>query len=326
MDQRKLLRRCGAAILLAAAMQFFIIGTSGLLQSPGWIALLIYAQTGRVVGSETEPPAETLPPNFIPPTEITQPSEKLPEAVVSFSQQDLELIRVRYSCDYRPNLQELLRAPLHWDLSSAEPTVLIIHTHATECYSDGDHGLSAFRTKNAKQNMLAVGAEVARVLTAGGIRVIHDTTLHDYPNYNGSYDAARATVQKYLQQYPSIRLVLDLHRDAIGDNSNQLITAGSAGGQRCSQLMLVMGTDAAGFTHPNWQENLSVGLKLAALLEQENPGITRSVTLSPYRYNMDLCSGSLLVEVGGAGDRLQEALIAANALAQAILTLAHGSS
>ena len=58
----------------------------------------------------------------------------------------------------------------------------------------------------------------------------------------------------------------------------------------------------------NWQENLSVGLKLAALLEQENPGITRSVTLSPYRYNMDLCPGSLLVEVGGHGNTLADAI------------------
>lgn len=326
MDQRKLLRRCAAAILLAAVIQFFSAGASGLLQSPRLASLLIYTQTGRVVQGVTAGTVpETEPDNSTTPTEITQPSDEVPEAVLSFSETDLELISVRYSCDYRPDLQELLLSRLKWDLTGGEPTVLIIHTHATESYAGSDNSVGAFRTLDEEKNMLAVGAEVARVLRAGGITVLHDTTLHDYPDYNSSYAAARATVQAYLDAYPSIRLVLDLHRDAIEDNNNQLVTVGTAGGQRSAQLMMVVGTDAGGNYHPNWKENLALALKLTALMEQEYPGITRTVDLTKYRYNMDLSTGSLLVEVGGAGNTLQEALIAANVLAQAILTLAHGS-
>ena len=326
MDQHKLLRRCAAAILLAAAIQFLGAGTSGLLQSPRLASLLIYAQTGRVVqGVTAETVPETEPDNPTSPTEITQPSDKMPEAVVSFSPDDLELVTLRYSCDYRPDLQALLQSELQWELTGTAPTVLIIHTHTTESYAGSDNSVGAFRTLDADMNMLAVGAEVARVLRAGGITVLHDTTLHDYPDYNGSYASSRAAVQAYLEQYPTIRLVLDLHRDAISDNNNQLVTVGTAGGQRSAQLMMVVGTDAGGNYHPNWQENLSLALKLTALMEQEYPGITRMVNLTKYRYNMDLSPGSLLVEVGGAGNTLQEALIAANVLAQSIVTLAHGS-
>lgn len=326
MDQRKLLRRCAAAIILAAAVHFVGTGAAGLLQDTRLASLLIYAQTGRVVqdtAAETAPQPE--PDNSIPPTEITQPTDEEPEAVLSFSESDLEMIRISYACDYRPDLGTLLQSAMDWELAGGAPTVLIVHTHATESYAGSDNSVGAFRTLDADMNMLAVGAEVARVLRAGGINVIHDTTLHDYPDYNSSYSSARAAVQAYLQQYPTIRLVLDLHRDAIADNNNQLVTVGTAGGQRCAQLMMVVGTDGAGNYHPNWQENLSLALKLSVLMEQENPGITRAVNLTKYRYNMDLSPGSLLVEVGGAGNTLQEALIAANALAQAILTLAHGS-
>ena len=69
------------------------------------------------------------------------------------------------------------------------------------------------------------------------------------------------------------------------------------------------------------QENLSLALKLTALLEAENPGITRPVNLRSQRFNMDLTTGSLLIEVGAAGDTLSEATIAANALARAIVQL-----
>lgn len=321
MDHKKLLHRCAAALLLAIAIRVVCVTDGGLLAT-----LLVFAQTGRVVQSDT---AETQPrpDNSISPTETTQPSGDIdmPEAVLSFSPEDLDLIEVRDFAGRQPDLQGLLVSSLSWKLAEKAPTVLIIHTHATECYADGDQKLGAYRTTNADQNMLAVGAEVARVLRAGGVNVIHDTTLHDLPDYNNSYTSARATVQEYLRRYPSIRLVLDLHRDATGDNSAQLVTAATVGGQRCAQLMIMAGTDSEGYPHPDWEQNLALALKLAVVLEQEAPGITRMVSLSQNRYNMDLCPGSLLIEVGGAGNKLQEAIIAANVLARGILTLADGS-
>ena len=167
-------------------------------------------------------------------------------------------------------------------------------------------------------------AVVAEILEEGGIRVIHDRTLHDYPSYNGSYNHARAAVKDYLEEYPSIRLVLDLHRDASGDNRNQMQTHATADGEDSAQLMLVVGSDASGLTHPQWEENLALALKLHSQLERINPGIMRYVNLRGQRFNQDLSPGMLLVEVGAAGDNHDKALNAAEVLARGIIALAKG--
>jgi stage II sporulation protein P len=109
------------------------------------------------------------------------------------------------------------------------------------------------------------------------------------------------------------------------DNGQQLTTSATVGGQPASQIMLVIGTDASGNHHPNWQQNLSLALKLTAQLEKENPGITRPIYLRSERFNMDLTPGGLLVEVGASGDTHNQAVIAANALANAILALSKGT-
>lgn len=276
--------------------------------------LLLCLQTGRqVLAVPTEE-------NFTSPTQITQHSEETQpaDAVISFSFADLPVPPVRYGCSYRPDVQALLCRELTLDLTAEGPQVLIVHTHTTEGYRESE----GYRSLDEQENMLSIGDEVARVLELGGIGVIHDRTLHDHPDYNSAYSAARATIRARLAEYPTIRIVLDLHRDAAAEGSAQLTTTATVGGQASAQLMMVVGTDAGGNAHPGWQENLSLALKLTALLEQENPGITRPVDLRSQRFNMDLCPGSLLVEVGAAGDSRQQAILAANALAQAILTLA----
>ena len=174
--------------------------------------------------------------------------------------------------------------------------------------------------------MVSVGDRVAELLKAGGINVIHDRQLHDYPSYNGSYTHARKSIQQYLEEYPSIRLVLDLHRDASGDNSNQMTTSAVVDGERSAQIMLVVaaGTDARPV--PNWQENLALGLKLHVQLERTADGICRYVNLRASRFNQDLSSGAILVEVGAAGNTHPEAVKAAEVLAEAIIALKYGAN
>lgn len=321
MKQHSALWCCAVALLMMAALR--LSGTEA-------IPLLVFSQTGRLpleTAAPTTPGEPSAPTNFTSPTQITQPTEReeTPEAVLSFSADTLFLVKIRYSCDYRPALAPLLEAPLDWDLTGDSPTVLIIHTHATEGYSGVYEEWTRFRTTDEANNMVAIGQEVARVLEMGGITVLHDRTLHDYPNYSNSYNAARDTIRSYLEQYPSIRMVLDLHRDASDDYDDPMTTTATVGGQSSSQLMFVAGTDGSGLYYPNWTENLSLALKLTVLLEQENPGISRGIVLRNQRFNLDLTAGSLLVEVGAMGDTQQEALLAANALAHAILKLAGGS-
>ena len=103
---------------------------------------------------------------------------------------------------------------------------------------------------------------MTRILEEAGIPVIHDTTLNDYPSYNGSYDRTRENIERYLEQYPSIQMVIDVHRDAVELlEGGQMATSATVNGKPSAQVMLVMGTDEGGLTHPNWQDNLSWALK-----------------------------------------------------------------
>ena len=324
MLQRRSIRMGAAAILCAVT---FRLCSSGLpekvlswLTQPNTLAFLTYLETGRNVrfSASQEVFLEYSPESPQP----WLPAKPLP----AFS--DTSLTEMYYACSLRPDIQTLLEAPLAWDLTGEGPTVLILHTHTTESYTqDGEDyaETSAYRTLDESYNMLSIGSRVVELLAKEGITAIQDRALHDYPSYNGSYVDARKSIQQYLEEYPTIRLVLDLHRDAAGTNANQLRTEAEVNGQTCAQLMLVMGTNAAGQKHPHWEDNLSLGLKLQAQLETQAPGITRPTVLRAQRFNQDLCPGALLVEVGAAGNTHAEALLAAEQLAQAIAALAKGT-
>lgn len=282
---------------------------------------LVYLQTGRRFRTVSSPSVPYPPESAKPVFAADAPPQTLPV----FSPEDAETISVSYACSVRPDIGALLSSPLKLELSGDEPTVLIVHTHTTESYTrDGEsyEESSAYRTLDEAYNMLSIGAEVVRVLEEGGVHAVQDRTFHDYPSYNGSYSHSRKSIREYLEDYPSIALVLDIHRDAADTGSGQLRTQARAEGETSAQLMLVMGTGRLGLKHENWEENLSLALKLQTVLERKNPGITRPTVLRGQRFNQDMSPGALLVEVGAAGNTHQEALRAARALAEGILTLA----
>lgn len=310
MDRKFRLRLAVGVCLLILCLQSGILNmVAAALSQKEVLNMLLFLQTGRVMHFQA-PTAPTKPAE----TQPTVPEK--PAETPDFS--TAAIPAVQYFCDYRPDLHALLTKETALSLRANSPTVLIVHSHATESYS----GTENYRSLDDRENMTAIGAEIARVLEDSGIRVLHDKTYHDHPDYDASYGNARSTIRSYLEKYPSIRMVLDIHRDASDSTAGQLITSATVGGQKSAQLMMVVGTDGSGNHHPEWQENLSLALKLTALLEQEDPGISRPISLRSERFNMDLTAGSLLIEVGAAGNTLNEAKIAANALAQAIVTLA----
>lgn len=324
-------RRCLGigSVMIAAAVILRLLSAGAwqtiatALESPETAAFLLYLETGRIVHLQPETvPAETVP-TTMPSTAPTEPADA-PLDVPCFVPADAALVDVRYHADYRPDLQQMVTSTLQWDLCSDGPTVLIISSHATESYdpkAEPYTATSAYRTLDTERNMISIGTHVADLLEKAGIHVIHDTTLHDYPSYNDSYIASRKTVQQYLKQYPSIRLVLDLHRDATDENAVQLDTSAVVDGQESAQLMLVVGT-----RQEDWQSNMSLAVKLTALLEKQHPGITRPISFRTQRFNQDLSPGALLVEVGAAGNSRQEALTAAKVLADAIIALSKGAN
>lgn len=206
---------------------------------------------------------------------------------------------------------------------SSEPEVLIVHTHGSEAYTmpagqeyvpSGD-----CRTTDENFSVVRVGEEIANTLRKAGISVLHATELHDYPEYSGAYNRSLDTVEEYLERYPSLSLVLDVHRDAVSDsNGTAYKVVSSASEGSIAQMSFVIGTDGGGLTHPDWQENLKLAAALQQTLCDRSPTVMRPITVRNSRYNQHTTTGSLLVEMGAAGNSLEEALLSARLLGQAI--------
>ena len=219
--------------------------------------------------------------------------------------------------------------PFAIEKDSPDPQVLVMHTHATEDYrlsaglwfTPGDGARSTDRSIN----MCAVGRVVADTLNAAGIHTLHDETLNDYPSYTGSYANSRTVVQQYLAQYPSIKVVLDVHRDAIEtENGSRMAPVCTVDGRQAAQVMIICGCDNGTTVQlPDWRQNLRVAAAWERAMEGMYPGFTRPVLFSYRFYNQDLTTGSLLIEIGGHGNNLNEALyagqLAAKGLAAALL-------
>lgn len=309
----------GAVIILCA----FAIRTVlhwGYLQNPEGAKLLTYFYTGRLpveIGPDTAP--EPTPPPTHPQYDGEGPYQLSLQAGIS--------VNCNNTTQYKTNLEQWLLEPLSWQLKGNEPTVLIVHTHATESYKNfGQYKeTDPYRTKDRKHNTVALGDKVAEILEANGISVVHDRGLHDYPAYRNAYDRSRASAQAYLDMYPSITLILDLHRDAVTDAAGEFIPVSATYGDKTAAKMeFVVGTGGSGQTHDNWEKNAAIAVKMHGVLEQEFPGICRPTLVRSSRYNQDLLPGTLLIEMGSAGNTLEEALAAAEVLANAIVKMAAG--
>ena len=226
----------------------------------------------------------------------------------------------------RAEVETELLAPLDFKVekNSDLPQILIMHTHATESYQNHselyyDPAYSCRDTDKSK-NMVSVGKIIADRLNQLGYNTLHDTTLHDYPNYNGSYDRSKKTVEKYLEEYPSIKVVLDVHRDAIErSDGTRIKPVVSINGKRYAQVMLIAGADNGYLNMPNFRKNLRFASHFQNSMETLYPGFTRPVLFDYRNYNQQLTTGSLLIEVGGHANTLEEAqnsaLLIANSLA-----------
>lgn len=211
--------------------------------------------------------------------------------------------------------------------SSTEPQVLIVHTHATESYMSYYAGYynddDVTRSTEAEENMIAVGEVIAQELRAAGVPTIHDATLHDSPAYTGAYTRSAATVASYLQQYPSIRVVLDIHRDAvIREDLTKVKPTVTVDGVKAAQMMLVIGGEnSEEYPNPHCSDNLQLALQVHETMEQTAPGIMRPLYLVRDHYNQYLCAGSMLVEMGTDANTLTEALYSGRLLGKTLAGL-----
>ena len=171
--------------------------------------------------------------------------------------------------------------------------------------------------------MVALGKIISDQLNAAGIVTLHDTTQHDNPSYSESYSRAADTISDYIKKYPSIKIVIDLHRDALSENDTDKVKLTTEiDGKKAAQVMLVMGSQSGSVKNfPNWKENLKLATKFQQTIEVMYPGLARSIHFMPKNYNESLTNGSMLIEIGTDGNTLDEAKYSATLLSNALISL-----
>lgn len=212
------------------------------------------------------------------------------------------------------------------DKNSDEPQILIYHTHATESFEpyERDFYDSSFtcKTTNPEKNIVAVGDKICEQLDKAGIAYIHDTLVHDYPSYNGSYESSRATVQEILKKYPSIKIALDVHRDGIErDDGTRLAPVTEIDGKNAAQIMIISGCDDGTMNMPNYMQNFRFASIMQSTVETNYSGLTRPILFDYRFYNQDLTAGSILIEVGSHGNSLEQVLYSGELIGKSLVDL-----
>jgi len=258
------------------------------------------------------------------------PSGHTPILPMDLSLADNGAAYINNTTGLNPDTDALLAAALRADgetvtvAGKGEPLVLILHTHATEAYSE--EGAISFaesgeicRTEDREKNVVAVGEVLAEVLQDNGIPTLHCQILHDELQYKDSYARAEQTIRSYLEQYPSIRLVIDLHRDSIVRSSGELVRPITlVEDQPTAQVMCVVGSSWGGEACPRWERNLSLAMKLRESLNAEHDNLCRPTYLRSSTYNQEIAPYSLLLEIGSSGNSLEEAKRAVEKVGEAL--------
>lgn len=296
-------------------------------QSPTLSAGVGKGETGEVAQESPQPtgePDDPEDPKEVPEVTVA-PEDIVGRTLLPTSGEGYDSAQGVY-IENRPGLAldvaALAQTQLTLTLPEEGPQVLIVHTHGSEAYTpDGTDTYVATgecRTTDTEKSVVRVGDEIAKVLTEMGLTVVHDTALYDYPEYNGAYDRSLAAVENWLTQYPTIQVVLDVHRDAlIGSDGTVYKPITTINGEKCAQVMLVMGSNAL-YDHPNWLENLALAVQVQKEMNTLWPTLARPIGLRENRYNQQTAPGAMLVEVGSHGNTLQEALAAARMFARAL--------
>jgi len=227
-------------------------------------------------------------------------------------------INVMNQTKYSIDINKLLNEPLKFSTNKKGPQILIYHTHTTERFLENIKELTmkniSSRTYNNKYNVVRVGDALTSNLKKYDIDVLHNTTVHD-KDYNSSYVNSLKTLTSYVDKYSSLKLTIDLHRDAIGDGKLRVVK--KINGKDVAQIMFVIGTDSK-LSNPKWRENLKLAIKVQARLNEICPGLAKPIYISKNRYNQHLVNGSVIVEIGGDGNVIDECVRSTNYLAQAI--------
>ena len=206
------------------------------------------------------------------------------------------------------------------------PTVLIYHTHTWEAYemtTDTQYTpTETWRTKDDRYNMVRIGQELVKELTALGFAVTHDTTAFEPPNLSAAYSRSLAMLESRSDAGETYDYYLDVHRDAFSGLRNGANTASKDGVQMAYVMMLVgkgTGETGSGFDErPDWPQNLALAQAITDAINRDVPGTAREVKIKSGRFNQHVSACALLLEVGNNRNTLEEALAVCPVVARGI--------
>lgn len=257
-----------------------------------------------------------------------EPTHKIIESEFGSGGTKYENFYVKNTTDQNIDIgAELGKEPAVNITKTKEPQVLIFHTHTSESYMNSDEGFfyDSFypRSTDSSKNVSRVGQAITDKLIEKGINTVHDVTYHDNPTYNGSYSRAANTIKKNLEKYPSIQIVIDIHRDSLGSNeTGKIKPTFKYKDKKAAQMMIVSGCDPDGsLGFPKWEKNLRLALRVQKYCETLFPGITRPLNFSKVKYNEHITTGSLLIEVGSDVNTLEEAVYTGSMLGESLSKL-----
>lgn len=296
-------------------------------ECPDLAPLFVSASAAAYESKKKEPEAPVADESKSTPSPVPKESGAVPENIsettITAGKDTLLGIEINNETEY--NLESAY-SPVHIMPDKNGPSVLIVHTHTSEAYRPSEGFMYTptdnDRTEDLNYNVARVGSELCKSLNELGIYAIQDPTICDYPSYNGSYKKMLSVAEAAIKKYPGIKVVIDLHRDAMetGDGT-KISTVTSINGEKAAQIMLVVGTDANGLYHPSWQSNFSFAADLQKKCVQMYPSLARPLNVRCERFNGHICPNEVLIEVGTTGNTLPEALVSARAVANVIASV-----
>lgn len=286
-------------------------------------------------GEAEKEPARPLAETPTSPAETTEKPQELSgdgdlfpikEILVGNGNMSCDNFTIRNTTGFDPDFDSLLSENMPFSLDdSHEVQVLVYHTHTCERYLTEDTGEYSEdyypRSTDGSLGVMAVGEKLVETLKEHGIGAVHDTTLHDYPSYEGSYARSWETICAYKEKYPSIKVTIDLHRDAMtNDEGVKYKPTFEHDGEKAAQIMIMAGCESdGGFDF--WDENLIFATQLQKKCEDLYPDMTRPLNFGEYTYNMNFNNGSLLIEVGTDANTVEEAVRSGGYLGEALSDL-----
>lgn len=292
-----------AAALLASVFIMLALLVSAVMSAEARAYLIAAALPGSGAGSSPSPsPA----PDPLLEIKLADVDGDVPEEVV------IKLIGIL-------PLKEVQTA------REGEPTVLVYHTHDSEAYRperEGEYEASgSCRTLDNRYNVYAVGEELCRILLEKyGIIALHADEKHEQPLLTTAYLRSLETMRKYREEYPTLQTFIDLHRDGVADTGfeDDYVTVE---GKQCARMMFVVGTGKSGKSAqlvpgetpdtvndmPDFESNYALALRLTESLLGVNGRFMRNIRVKSGKYNQQVSSQCLLVEVGHNGNTLEQA-------------------